>query len=131
MSLFSERLKELRMKAARTQQEMADLVGITRSTYSSYERGISIPPYEKAKAFADYLNVNIDYLMGKSNDRCIKRDKGIDLGMNLTMVLDMLDHEESPIKHRGESLTARQREALKPVIRNAIEMIDLVMRYDD
>ena len=131
MSLFSERLRELRTKKGKTQQEMADLVGVNRATYSSYERDVSVPPYEKAKVFADYLNVNVDYLMGRSSDRCVRRDEGVDIVMNLTMVLDMLDNEDSPIKHRGESLTARQREALKPVIRNAIEMIDLVMRYDN
>ena len=131
MSLFSERLRELRTKKGKTQQEMADLVGVNRATYSSYERDVSVPPYEKAKVFADYLNVNVDFLMGRSSDRCVRRDEGVDIVMNLTMVLDMLDHEDSPISNMGQPLTARQREGLKPVIKNAIEMIDLIMKYDD
>ena len=131
MSLFSERLRELRTKKGKTQQEMADLVGVNRATYSSYERDVSIPPYEKAKVFADYLNVNIDYLMGRSSERCIKKDCVIDLGTDLTSFLDMLDHDDAPISHRGQPLTAKQREGLKPIIKNAIEMIDLIMKYDD
>ena len=131
MSLFSERLRELRTKKGKTQQEMADLVGVNRATYSSYERDVSIPPYEKAKVFADYFNVNIDYLMGRSSERCIKQNYDIDLGSGLTLVLDMLDHDDAPIIHRGQFLTARQREGIKPVIKNAIEMIDLIMKYDD
>ena len=69
--------------------------------------------------------------MGRSSDRCVRRDEGVDIVMNLTMVLDMLDHEDSPISNMGQPLTARQREGLKPVIKNAIEMIDLIMKYDD
>lgn len=131
MSLFSERLRELRTKKGKTQQEMADLVGVNRATYSSYERDVSIPPYDKAKVFADFFNVNIDYLMGRSSERCIKKDYDIDLGAGLTLVLDMLDHADTPISHRGQFLTARQREGIKPVIKNAIEMIELIMKYDD
>ena len=131
MSLFSERLRELRTKKGKTQQEMAELVGVNRATYSSYERDVSVPPYEKAKVFADYFNVNIDYLMGRSSERYINQNLDVDLGSGLTLVLDMLDHEDSTITHRGQTLTARQREGIKPIIKNSIEMIDLVTKYDD
>ena len=131
MSLFSERLRELRTKKGKTQQEMADLVGVNRATYSSYERDVSVPPYEKAKVFADYLNVNIDYLMGRSSKRYINQNSDIDFGAGLTLALDMLDHDDAPIRYKGQPLTTRQREGLKPVIKNTIEMIDLIMKYED
>lgn len=36
-------LKEWRLRLALTQQEVADMMGVTRETYSSYEQGRRIP----------------------------------------------------------------------------------------
>lgn len=65
--MFHKRLTELRIKAALTQQELADKIKISRATYAQYEIGRRHPDYETLQRLADYFEVTIDYLMGRSN----------------------------------------------------------------
>ncbi|WP_346349597.1 helix-turn-helix domain-containing protein [Lactococcus formosensis] len=61
------RIKKLRSKKNISTQELADATGIARSTLGSYEtRGIN-PNAEKAQILADYFNVSVGYLLGKTD----------------------------------------------------------------
>lgn len=68
MSKFNLRLRELRKQKKLTQQELADDLGISKSSVNMYERGEREPGLDLLEAIADFFNVNLDYLMGKSND---------------------------------------------------------------
>lgn len=59
-----ERLKNLRTDAKMTQQDVAQLLGVERSTYVKYERGQSDPPTATLVRLADYFGVTVDYLIG-------------------------------------------------------------------
>ncbi len=59
-----ERLKNLRTDAKMTQQDVARLLGVERSTYVKYERGQSDPPTATLVRLADYFSVTVDYLIG-------------------------------------------------------------------
>ena len=58
------RLKELRQSKKKTQQEMADIVGVTKRTYIYWEQGERQIKPEKAKVLADYFGVTVGYLLG-------------------------------------------------------------------
>lgn len=58
------RLKQLRESKGMTQQELADLVGVTKRTYIYWEQGERQIKPEKAKVLADYFSVSIPYLLG-------------------------------------------------------------------
>lgn len=60
------RIKELRLAVGKSQAEIADLIGVNKQTISQYERGVRYPKRENMEALADYFNVSIDYLTGKS-----------------------------------------------------------------
>lgn len=60
------RLKELREKKGLTQQEVADELGIAIRALQTYEQGLREPKYELLIRFADYYNVSIDYLLGRT-----------------------------------------------------------------
>lgn len=60
------RIKELRLAVGKSQAELADLIGVNKQTISQYERGVRYPKKENMEALADYFNVSIDYLIGKS-----------------------------------------------------------------
>lgn len=69
MSVFGKILRELRTENNLTQTQLAQILGIAFSTVSMYERGEREPDFETMEAIADYFNVTMDYLHGKSNIR--------------------------------------------------------------
>jgi transcriptional regulator with XRE-family HTH domain len=66
MPTFNSRLKELRTQKELSQQALADAIGISKSSISMYECGEREPSLEILEAFADYFNVDMNYLLGKS-----------------------------------------------------------------
>lgn len=72
MSSLSVRIKELRKEKKLTQEAFGALFGIKKSTVSMYENGNSSPDDELKGRIADYFDVSIDYLLGRSNKRCFE-----------------------------------------------------------
>lgn len=68
MSKFHLRIKELRVSRKLSQQELADLLKISKSSVNMYERGEREPGLDLIEAIADFFNVDLDYLMGKSDN---------------------------------------------------------------
>ena len=60
---FSEQLKKARLESGYTQQQVADLMGITNSTYCGYETGKRQPDVEKIRLIAKLLNTSGDILL--------------------------------------------------------------------
>ena len=67
MAQFDKILKLLRNEKNMSQQELADALGISKSSINMYERGERQPNFEVLEAIADFLNVDIDYLLGRTN----------------------------------------------------------------
>ena len=61
-------LVNARKALKKTQQEMADYLGISRQAYSNYETGKREPDYETLLKLGEYLDCSIDYLLGKRSD---------------------------------------------------------------
>ena len=68
MKIFIERLKFLRKQKKLTQKQLADNLEITERTIRSYEIGENIPSIETFIKIADFFDVSIDYLVGRSDD---------------------------------------------------------------
>lgn len=67
----SEALKRAREERGLTKQAVADAIGMKRESYVRYERdsGDSRAPHiDKLIALADFYNVSLDYLVGRSDD---------------------------------------------------------------
>lgn len=67
--MFNVRLTSLRKKKNKTQQELADYLGLTRPAYTAYERGNRSPDYDTLQKIADYFGVTTDYLLGRTEIR--------------------------------------------------------------
>lgn len=67
MAEFSERFKQLRNANSYSQQELADALDVSKSTVNMYERGERKPGISQLEAIADFFNVDMDYLSGKSD----------------------------------------------------------------
>lgn len=59
---FSNNIKLLRTQKQLSQQDLADMLELSRSKLNSYERGVQ-PPFETQIAIADYFNVTLDGLV--------------------------------------------------------------------
>ena len=69
LALFGKRLKELRMAAKRTQDEMGELLHCTKSNYQKMEYGNINAPITTLMTLADYFGVSTDYLLGRKDER--------------------------------------------------------------
>ena len=65
MKVFSERLKELRLKKGLTQTELGEKVGVKQNTFTNWENGKREPSFENLIKLADLLEVSIDWLFGR------------------------------------------------------------------
>lgn len=61
---FGNRLKTLRIKKKLTQQQLADLLGLTKSVISAYENGLRYPAYDVLIKIARIFKVSTDFLLG-------------------------------------------------------------------
>lgn len=60
---FPARLREARIATGLTQQQVADLIGVTNSTYCGYETGKRQPDVKKLKQLSSVLSVSVDVLL--------------------------------------------------------------------
>lgn len=60
---FFHRLYKLRRQAGLSQEELANLVGVTRQAVQKWEAGASRPDMDNLAALANYFNVSLDYLV--------------------------------------------------------------------
>ncbi|WP_368434565.1 helix-turn-helix domain-containing protein [Leuconostoc citreum] len=68
-SLVMNRLRELRLGHKERQIDLSVGVEIDTQDISRYERGVTMPGLKRLIRFADYYNVSIDYLVGRSDER--------------------------------------------------------------
>ena len=77
MAGFNIRLRFLRQEMRLSQQELADRLsalaespkGFSKSSINMYERGEREPSLDVLETIADFFNVDVDYLIGKSDVR--------------------------------------------------------------
>ena len=65
---FNENLKEARLKSGISQKDLAENIGVAKSTYSLYESGKREPNVDTIKKIASSLNVSADTLLGIDNE---------------------------------------------------------------
>lgn len=68
MENYFVRIKQLRISRGVTQKELATLLGMTPNAYQKYEYGEREPNLATFIALADYFDVSLDYLVGRSDD---------------------------------------------------------------
>lgn len=113
---YGDRLKQLRNEKKLSQQELADKLEINRSTYARYETSATQPDYETLQKLADFFDVSIDYLLGRTdNPNPINNQE-----------------EDTPISiafsHGGEGLTEDELEHLEQELKRYRELKARFMR---
>lgn len=67
MSVFADRLKQLRRVRGVTQAQLAAAIGITDRACRRYEADENEPTLSVLQNIADFFDVSVDYLMGRDN----------------------------------------------------------------
>ena len=80
------RLKELRTQRHMLQKDVAQRLGIDRTTYAKYESGASEPNHETLLKLSELFDVSADYLLGREMSRNVSpripRAAGAGVGRN-------------------------------------------------
>ncbi len=63
------RIKNLREDYDLTQEQMGEILHVSQRTYSHYEKGDREVPLEMLERMADYYDVSLDYLVGRSDEK--------------------------------------------------------------
>ena len=62
-----KRLVQIRNERHLTQKQVADGVGLSTIAIQNYESGRRKPAYDVLISLADYFDVSLDYLVGRSD----------------------------------------------------------------
>lgn len=63
---MENRIKKIRLENGVSQKVIAAYLDVPVTTYASYEQGKSQPSSERLIKLADYFNVSVDYLLGRT-----------------------------------------------------------------
>lgn len=100
------RIAELRNNAHMSQFQLAKVLKIGTSTLGMYETNKREPSPKVLKRIADYFNVSIDYLLGRSNNKKEKKGLSLDEAVNSVMSFDgrpVTDHDRQMMKSLWKS----------------------------
>ena len=103
---LGEKIKYLRKRDGRKQDDLADALGVTSQAVSRWESNKGYPDLELIPTIANYFHVTIDELFGYDNDRNIR------LSECLKKADDMNTPGATPTKRSIEELETFLREAL-------------------
>lgn len=99
------RLKELRTQRHMLQKDVAQRLGIDRTTYAKYESGASEPNHETLLKLSELFDVSADYLLGREINQNVSPASHalrvpvlgvIQAGVPMDAIEDILDWEEVP-----------------------------------
>lgn len=68
LEIISKRLRMLREDAGLSQSKLGSLIGVPQSSIFRYEQGQSTPSAKTFRWYADYFDVSLDYIFGRTDD---------------------------------------------------------------
>ena len=68
-TFFKNRLRQLRKECGETQLQAAKALGVSPRYYQNLELGENLPGLELFFAIADYFDVSLDYLAGRTEEK--------------------------------------------------------------
>ena len=67
MEIVSQRLRALRESVGLSQNKLAGMIGVRQSSINRYENGQSVPSIQTFRWYADYFDVSMDYIFGRTD----------------------------------------------------------------
>ena len=67
MEIVGQRLRVLRESVKLSQNKLAGMIGVRQSSINRYENGQSVPSVQTFRWYADYFDVSLDYIFGRTD----------------------------------------------------------------
>lgn len=93
MATFADRLKEERIHKGLTQTELAKTLYLGQTSVSKYESGKQIPETPTLQKIADFFDISVDYLLGKTDIKNYTDDPNITIALHSDTDYDELPKE--------------------------------------
>lgn len=117
MGNFNDMLKYLRVREKMSQTELADKLGVSKSTVGMYELGKREPDFETLEAIADLFNVDMNFLLGKVGSELSPKDER-DIAKDLNRIMtEIKKGNNGPLYYNGIEMD----DASINLLQNAIE----------
>ncbi|ABO51295.1 transcriptional regulator, XRE family [Desulforamulus reducens MI-1] len=115
MSTIGERLRQLRKEKNINREDVANLLGVTVRSVTNYESGQRNLDPDQLIALADYYDVSMDYLTGRSDNPKPPQTTTID---------DEWPEVANVLRRNGKKLTTEDKKRIATIIKAAVEDID-------
>ena len=112
--IFGQKLKELRRKHKITQEQLAKIINVERSSIGKYESTNTIPSKETLLKIAQYFNVSTDYLLGNESTQQRRESKK-------TIETEKITEQEKTLLETFRSTTELGRQR---IIQSALNIYD-------
>lgn len=83
--IIGNTIADLRKSAGMTQKDFSKILGVSESSIAHYEQGITVPSADMLLKYANYFDVNIDYLFGRCRCKVKYSDLNSILAHNMTI----------------------------------------------
>jgi len=105
----------IKLRGTKTQQDVANKLNISRARYSHYENERVEPDTEILNRMADYFNVSVDYLLGRTDKEAEDEDISVSFYGGSG---DITEDEEEYLKQQLEQYRAMKKKFLEEQNRN-------------
>ncbi|WP_254450313.1 helix-turn-helix domain-containing protein [Cohnella herbarum] len=125
--MFPQKLRELRKEKRLTAKQFGEKFTLAESTISGYETGARTPDMETIEKFANFFEVSVDYLMGRTDARSTTSKSGSNHNVDPEIIelLDKLQKKGAALEATAILRTASKmnKEQLKDILK-VFEMIE-------
>ena len=118
----NKRITMLRKELKLTQAQLAQKLGVGRTTVNGYEQGIIAPPPEKIKMMSEIFDVTTDYIIGKSDDRMLTVRDNNDIAEKMKDLLQTIELSQNDLTFNGQELDDITRQLLIQSLQNSLEI---------
>lgn len=79
--------EKLLMEHDTTIEQIAEEIGISKATLNDWSLGKNAPAFDKLQKIADYFEVSVDYLLGKSESKALTKPKTLPSDVDIKFAL--------------------------------------------
>lgn len=97
--IIGERLKDARKRKNMSQQQLGDLLGVSKVSICGYENGVRIPTIENFVQLLDILDLSADYLLGRDITVVSEDEEEYKAKMSIDDIKIIKELKNNPVLH--------------------------------